>query len=408
MFICARFSVLMVLCLSGLGENAPAQSGRKATELPTFRKHVLLDGFVAEGVATGDVNGDGKTDVMAGPYWFEGPDWKKKHEIFSPQLFATVKYSDSFVSQGMDVNLDGWVDLVRIGFPGQAAVWHENPKNADGNWKTHLIHPTVGNESAGFADVDGDGRLDLIGSSSDVGQMTWFRAPTTPGATEWQRFPISGEKAPGTAKFAHGLGLGDLNGDGRADLLTKTGWWEAPPDRKTPNWVFHEADLGEDCAQMYAYDVDGDGDNDVVASSAHRYGIWWHEQAKDAQGNTHWNHYSIHQKFSQTHGLLLLDMNGDGPPDLVTGKRYFAHNGKTDPGELEPPVLYWFEFKPGKSPVWIPHQVDDDSGVGVQVVAEDVTKDGSMDIVVANKKGVFVFEQQRSGREKRIGADNRK
>ena len=66
-----------------------------------------------------------------------------------------------------------------------------------------------------------------------------------------------------------------------------------------------------------------------------------------------------------------------------------------DPGEYEPPVLYWFEFKPGKTPTWVPHLIDDSSGLGVHVVTQDITRDGLTDIITANKKGVFVFTQVR-------------
>ena len=88
----------------------------------------------------------------------------------------------------------------------------------------------------------------------------------------------------------------------------------------------------------------------------------------------------------------MADINGDGQPDLITGKRYFAHNGK-DSGAFEPAVLYWFEYKPGSIPSWIPHLIDKNSGVGLQLVVKDLDMDGLADIIVANKKGLFYFEQ---------------
>jgi hypothetical protein len=382
--------LVTAVCFSG---QARAQKAGQAGPV-AFSKQVLTNEFIAEGVAVGDVNKDGKTDILAGAYWFEAPGWEK-HELAEPQKFFYDKgYSNAFVSQTMDVNLDGWLDFVRIGFPGKEALWFENPKKKAGHWPVHTIHGTVGNESAGFADVDQDGKLDLLGGNSALGQMNWFRAPVSRKDLTWQQFTISKEKSPGSEPFSHGLGLGDINKDGRGDVIIKEGWWEAPPDPLQPNWIFHPAALGEACAQMYAYDLDGDGDQDVISSSAHNVGIWWYEQKGEEPGQVQWERHLISDKFTQTHGLALVDINADGHPDLVTGKRYFAHMGR-DAGEYDPPVLYWFEFKPGKTPTWIPHLIDDDSGVGVHVVAQDITRDGLTDIIIANKKGVFFFKQQR-------------
>ena len=197
-----------------------------------------------------------------------------------------------------------------------------------------------------------------------------------------------------THRYTHGLGWGDVNKDGRNDVIIKSGWWQSPVDVTTKDWEFHPADFGEDCANMFVFDVDEDGDQDIISSSAHDYGIWWHEQQKDNTGNAVWVTHVISKLFSESHALAFADINADGHPDLVTGKRYFAHNGG-DPGGYDPAVLYWFEYKPGKTPQWIPHQLDDNSGIGNNFVVTDLDKDQLADIIISNKKGVFFFKQSK-------------
>ena len=112
-----------------------------------------------------------------------------------------------------------------------------------------------------------------------------------------------------------------------------------------------------------------------------------------ANGSSNWITHEISKLFSQSHSLAFTDMNGDGHPDLVTGKRYLAHQDGHDPGSYEPAVLYWFEHIPGKDPQWIPHQIDDNSGIGNSIIVKDINGDKLPDIIVSNKKGVFFFEQ---------------
>ncbi len=359
----------------------------------SFKKIILTSDFVSEGVAVGDVNHDGKLDIMAGAFWFEAPTWTR-HEIDDAKtFFPDTAFSNSFLNFSIDVNQDGWIDLVRVGFPGKEVVWYQNPGNKPGHWKMHTICSNIGNESPAFVDVDGDGRPDILCNDPIAKEIVWFKSPSKKGDTAWKRYVISkGDIATGI--YTHGLGLGDINGNGRKDVIITKGWWEAPKDVTQPNWQFHAVDLGEDCSQMYTFDVDGDGDADVISASAHNYGIWWHEQVKDNSGNISFVHHTISSLFSESHGLALADINGDGNPDLVTGKRWYAHNGK-DPGGTDAAVLYWFEYKPGKQPAWVPHFIDDNSGVGLHVVVKDMNKDGLPDIVIANKKGVFLFEQAR-------------
>ena len=376
--------ILVILCNYCLATFAQ----RPVTRDPNFKKHILSSDFVSEGVAVGDINNDGKTDIIAGAYWFEAPNWTK-HEIAKGRFMSPVtEYSNSFLNFCMDVNQDGWKDVIRIGLPGEEAVWHENPQNKPGIWPMHYIATNPGNESPLMVDVDNDGRLDLLCNDPVQKQIIWIKSPSQKGDTLWTRYIIDQGDIAGIGKYTHGLGFEDLNGDGKKDVIITKGWWESPADPKQSKWTFHPTNLGEDCAQIYAMNIKGNGNQELVSSSAHKFGIWWHEKISDGT----WAHHTIYNEFSQTHGLALADINKDGQPDLITGKRYMAHNGG-DPGAFQNSVLYWFEFKPGTKPEWIPHLVDNNSGVGLQVCAEDINQDGWLDIIVGNKKGVFFFEQ---------------
>lgn len=355
-----------------------------------FKKHVILEEFVSEGVAVADINRDGLMDIIAGSFWFEAPDWKR-HELSDPQFFEYDKdYSNAFLHFVLDVNQDGWVDIIRIGFPGEEVVWYENPKNEPGHWKEHVIHNNFGNETPVFVDMNGDGRPDLVGNDPEKEEVIWLEAPQK-GDLHWNKHVISKKPGLATDRFTHGIGVGDIDADGSKEILISKGWWK---QSKSGHWGFHEADLGEDCAQMHVYDVNNDGRMDVISSSAHTYGIWWHEQVRAVDGSVHWVKHVIDSTFSQSHALAVSDIRGNGNVDLITGKRFFAHNGQ-DPGALEPAVLYWYEYIPEGPPYWKAHKIDDDSGVGLQVVVEDVNGNGLSDIVVSNKKGVFFFEQKR-------------
>ncbi len=360
-----------------------------------FDKTRLTDRFISEGAAVGDVNKDGLTDVMAGAHWFEAPNWEM-HEITESQEFSPTKgYSNSFLNFSMDVNQDGWIDHIRVGWPGEEVVWYENPKNKPGHWTMHEIHDHLGNESPRMIDIDGDGRPDLLGNDPVKNQIIWLKAPAKKGDTEWEKFVISKEdNIPGVHKYTHGLGMGDMNNDGFEDVIITKGWWENPGDPTKENWTFHPENLGQDCAQMYYLDLNQDGQKDLLSSSAHNYGIWWHENVS-SNGTTSWEEHLIDSSFSQTHALVMEDINQDGNIDFITGKRHFAHNGG-DPGGHDPAVVYWYEYQPGKNPQWIPHPIDDNSGVGLIFTVTDLNKDGLLDIVTANKKGVFIFIQNRN------------
>jgi hypothetical protein len=413
----SKFTASLVgsLSLALLACTASAQS---------FSKKHIIDDFWAEGAAVADFNKDGNNDIAYGPWWFEGPDFKVSHNIYpatatwalaqqgaDPKQMPGFKgakspdngYSDNFIDYTDDFNHDGWIDLLVLGFPGKEAFWFQNPGSATGEWTKHLALESVDNESPGYLTVTKDGKKGIVCSS---GGFLGYAFPDASNSEKpWVWHPVSPKG--NWQKFTHGLGMGDINGDGRPDLLEAKGWWEQPASLENdPQWTFHETLFAAGGAQMLVTDVNGDGKADVITSiQAHGYGVAWLEQTEDAGGIGWRRHWIVGAKpedtphqtvFTQPHALALGDINGDGLPDLVTGKRFWAHGPKGgDPGSNDPAVLYWFELSRREGGAqFIPHLIDSDSGVGTQVTVSPLKAGGKAGIIVGNKKGAFVFEQQ--------------
>lgn len=380
--------------------------------LPTWRKIDVDRKFRSEGVAVADVNKDGKMDVLVGDLWYEAPDWKP-HEIRPVGNYGDglKSYSKCMACWADDINGDGWPDLVLVGFPGEPSIWYENPKGKDGHWPAHEIWHSACNETPQYIDLFGNGQRVLImgwqpkGTKGDgnEGQMSWF-APGSDPTQPWVEHPISERFAagkppiPGTMRFSHGLGAGDVNGDGRLDVICTGGWWEQPsngPNASGP-WTFHPAGLGESCADMFAQDIDGDGKADILCSSAHQYGIWSFLQKTPAGGHPTFVRQDLFPKLvSETHAMHFVDIDGDGLKDLVTGKRKWSH-GKSEPGSDLQPEVYWLQAKKSSDGqmTFTPRLIDSDSGIGTQFVVTDFNGDGKPDIITANKHGVFILLQR--------------
>jgi hypothetical protein len=393
--------------------------------LHPFKKVRATDQFWAEGAAIGDFNRDGRMDVVSGAYWYEGPDFQRRHEIypanasfkrkdaaggeqtipgFEGALGVNNAYSDCFLTFTYDFNGDGWTDVLVYGFPGKEVGWFENPKGRPGHWQRHVIFDVLDNESPAFTDITGDGKPEILCCSR--GYLGYAEADWNNPAAPWKWHAVSPKSD--YHRFSHGIGCGDINGDGRLDILDKDAWWEQPASpAHDPVWTRHAFSFAPAAAQMLVHDFNGDGLNDVLTChDAHGYGISWFEQVR-ANGQITFREHVILPKdpspnrygvqFSQPHAFALVDMDRDGLMDFVTGKRFWAH-GKDgpDPDSNSAAVLYWFQLtRPARGQAeFIPHLIDNDSGVGTQVTAGYVSNPHYPDVVVGNKKGVFIFQHE--------------
>jgi hypothetical protein len=391
----------------------------------TFKKINLTSQFVGEGVTVGDFNKDGNLDVAAGSVYWLGPEFKTKvkygdgAETFDGSNGYAAYYMNL---PAMDINKDGWVDIpVSAGVGGQD-FWLENPKGGTGTWAKHQMVPYAGFESNCLWPLLKNNSLQLLYATNDKKVGYGTPDPSDPNKV-WAFHQIGNPSPPGGSYSgyilnSHGLGMGDINGDGRNDVMVADAWFEQPASLTgDPLWIRHDFDFHQKKglaatyttnqswggSHMYADDVDGDGDADVVASlDGHGWGLAWFEQVKDAGGQITFKPHQIMGNreqestfgvaFSQLHSLAFADMNGDGLKDIVTGKRYWAHNTTGDPEPMGAAVLYAFlQKRTATGTIFTPTLIDSSAGSGCRLETVDINGDGYPDVVTSSKKGTNVF-----------------
>jgi hypothetical protein len=356
------------------------------TPSPVAFKIHQVDNGRSEGCQVFDINKDGQLDITCGPRWYEGPRW-------TPHDFRYVKPQGNFMNDygecAIDVDSDGWTDIVSGGWFAneKGENWfasYRNPGAKGGKWaETVIDREKLFIETLLMADVDGDG--DAGEFITDCPQAAWYGRVGKGDAAKIVRHNI------GKQGVSHGLGFGDLDGDGRGDLVRPDGFYRGPKDPRTDEWEWcPEFDIGHTGIPCPVHDLNGDGSADVIYGQGHDFGLYWLEQGRSG-GKRTWTNHAIDQTSSQTHTITLADLDGDGDLDIVTGKRYHGHGG-ADPGAWDGVTVVWYEVSPG--PTFKKHVISYNEGVGVgmQVPILDIDKDGDLDLVCPGQTGLYVLE----------------
>jgi 3-keto-disaccharide hydrolase/FG-GAP-like repeat len=383
---------------------------------PNFRMQRLSPFLYSWSQAAADVNKDGNLDIIIPPFIYLGPDFTTAREFYAAEtLNPSTVYPSIMVGFAADFTGDGWPDYLST----NGGRLYVNPKGEARRWDVHPNVVTGVSEICVMKDIDGDGAADLVHVGTG-GTLRYSKPDPGNPTGPWISTTIS---EPGSTG-GHGIGAGDINGDGRPDIVNAYGWWEQPPRGQTGLWTYHPQAFGrwtgrasEGGAEMAVFDANRDGLADVVTVlQAHGFGIAWFEQKRDSAGGITFVQHMIADDFaaknaggvtfSEPHGATAGDVDGDGVPDFIVGKRYWSHHeGFLDPDPYGPPVLYaYLTRRNAKAPggaEFVPELINNQSGAGSQILATDINKDGVVDVVTAGTHGAYVFfGKARGGRAK--------
>lgn len=354
-----------------------------------------------ENATVADLNRDGHVDIVSGSFIFDGPHFVPR--MYRPNHLATDYLHENSVHTH-DVDGDGWLDIIAGGWKEDGIWWYKNPGDSAAarkkEWEMHTpwtprqLTKTRGTmEMFALHDYDGDGVPELHSAN--------YRRQHP---LEVFRFTQSAEGVIALTPFVlgregggHGMAFGDVNGDGREDVLCEIGWYERPAgDPWAGPWEFHpETDLLKmhPSCPFVVKDLNGDGRLDIIFGRGHNVGLYWREQlAPKSDGTTQWQQHTIDETWSQAHALVLADLDGDGEEELVAGKCLWAHDGG-DPGAAEPPAIYYYKWHRAERTFTRHTIAAPGEGIALnrQFAVVDLNKDGRPDLVAPSKRALWVL-----------------
>jgi hypothetical protein len=345
---------------------------------------------LATGICVYDIDSDGNSDVVAAGYyaddvvWYEAPTWAK-HSIDADLNGARGVYI-------YDIDSDGDPDVVATGASADDLVWYEAP-----TWAKHSIDADLDGALGVYVyDIDSDGNPDIVATGAVADDVMWYEAPDDPIIGAWTEHEIDT-----SLDGAHGVHVYDIDSDGNPDIIA-TGtladdvvWYEAPDDPVTGTWTTHFIDVSFDGAWgIHVSDIDSDGNPDVVATGFNVDDVVWYEAPDDpcvdwAAGAKHY----IDASLDGAGGVYVYDIDADGNPDVVA-----AGYSADDVVWYEAPDNPCVDWLAGAK-----HYIHASIDGAREVYVHDIDADGNPDVVACSSDNVVWYKfPQSSGKDYKV------